>query len=1159
MATKHGGRLPGSDGGEENDDERGAEDDSEVHREFGREDFGESEMSSQHTSYSRFGEEDISDLILAFPLATQPTTTEDNPPPSATPSAVSLGKRKADDSSAESIFPSSQASKFPRLNSAAEKTDPPGPVLPADEENPFLDTWRPAAPPPDNINSPIVLSPPSPLQTFFNAKKLPYGVQYEIARLVSLGTMSYDDVSIGVVDEIAKLSTNAEAAPLAAKKFLTFDYDGGEGHTDWAAFFAKESACKNPWGELDKEEEALQRNPYGGLGFDEEGNHLSWHGGQVHFRGTLKDVSPKGSKQIAYKVVLERAELGSSDQFARRFGSKNFFRLKLSKAVSNRDGEELLHFLCRPLVLCSGVFRAFFAKENNVFFVKTNEHWNGRALTSETTPGVLCFIDFLDWHNSMEKNSSQTMAKWASRFALGLSNSVPGWKLQLSQIRFEDDITNLKTGSNMTDGAGSINRYCLRELRHRYDWEEKPTAIQVRLFGAKGLLVENTDTTESPSVILTPSQMKIQYPTHLDPDPAHLIIDLLRSSHSKAPCRLSVETIINLAENGVPKSAFLELLRQGLIELVEPLLDWESPMAMRKLWCNVRKLGGIMAARRAREDAGLARVKGYSEWEAEEVEADDEDGFKQLDSVKQGSSAWWNDEISGCPSSLEETVMYLIDAGFTPQTCPVLRSKLEKIVKSSVKNYIKAYRIDVPMSASAFLVPDILGVLKPGEIFYKSSRRNLRQTDGTETDIMLGDVLITRHPCKLPTDIQKWKAVDRPELHHLTDVIVLPTTGDRRAADLLSGGDYDGDKGLITNQPELVIPFINAPLHFSEPPSNMQKYFVRENEAVPAFLERTSVLSDDAKIHERQQYLLGAIRDTSVVGKYSNFHEAAIYTLGYTHPETIRLAYMFCMTLDGAKTGMTVLPQVLKDDTRKYQKRPPTWKETEEDRERHVMHGKNETNLKRPSSLGRFIMDDLHSQAEAEGNVWLARIEKKFEIKNRIKVDDDLTAPWLKFLQRSKRWISEENNTLLSGELEQIRKHVEAIYLEHRAELNASPRKQTNQYSPKKDKASFTDLPIEVRQDKFRALSRKFASFPRPDTFLALSEWDIAAARASYAYWYDHEQRKQSISNNWTRFPWDVAMRELCTIKARAGGRHKAVAGEFYDHFNMKHPRTHHT
>ncbi|KIJ99388.1 hypothetical protein K443DRAFT_102370 [Laccaria amethystina LaAM-08-1] len=120
-----------------------------------------------------------------------------------------------------------------------------------------------------------------------------------------------------------------------------------------------------------------------------------------------------------------------------------------------------------------------------------------------------------------------------------------------------------------------------------------------------------------------------------------------------------------------------------------------------------------------------------------------------------------------------------------------------------------------------------------------------------------------------------------------------------------------------------------------------------------------------------------------------------------------------------------------------------------------------------------------------------------------------------------------------------------------------SPRKQSNQYSPKKDKATFADLPIEVHQDKFRALSRNFSPFPRPNTFLALSEWDIAATRASYAYWYDHEQRKQSIRNNWTCFPWDVAMRELCTIAADAGSRHKVVAGEFYDHLNMKHPWAH--
>lgn len=205
---------------------------------------------------------------------------------------------------------------------------------------------------------------------------------------------------------------------------------------------------------------------------------------------------------------------------------------------------------------------------------------------------------------------------------------------------------------------------------------------------------------------LTPSQRKIAYPPGVSPDPAHCIIDVLRSSHAKSPCRLSVETIINLSENGVPKAVFLDLLRQGLKELIEPLLEWEGPDAMRNLWCNMRRLGGVMAARRAREDAGLARVKGYSDYGSVELELEDEE---LLEATEPRSSAWWRDEISGCPSSLEETVMCLIDSGFTPQNCPVLRDKLQKVVKGYVKNYIKSYRIDVPMSASAFLIPGKIG------------------------------------------------------------------------------------------------------------------------------------------------------------------------------------------------------------------------------------------------------------------------------------------------------------------------------------------------------------------------------------------------------------------------------------------------------------------
>ena len=143
-------------------------------------------------------------------------------------------------------------------------------------------------------------------------------------------------------------------------------------------------------------------------------------------------------------------------------------------------------------------------------------------------------------------------------------------------------------------------------------------------------------------------------------------------------------------------------------------------------------------------------------------------------------------------------------------------------------------------------------------------------------------------------------------------MIVLSTKGSRRAADFLSGGpiftltgsffpltsligDYDGDKGLVIFQPEVVEAFKEPPLHFSEPPPNsfIDKHFERDKEDVATFLAQVASWDDASKIYKLQEYLLGAVRDASVVGKYSNFHGAATYTLGYTHPETIRLANMY--------------------------------------------------------------------------------------------------------------------------------------------------------------------------------------------------------------------------------------------------------------------------
>lgn len=222
------------------------------------------------------------------------------------------------------------------------------------------------------------------------------------------------------------------------------------------------------------------------------------------------------------------------------------------------------------------------------------------------------------------------------------------------------------------------------------------------------LVLAGKDDPDTPRIWLRPSQIKINYPSESPLDPALLVVNVLRSSHLKTPGRLSAETIINLAENGVSHTVFTDLLRAGLEERVAGLTTWEGHDAMQQLWVNVSRCGGVMNARRAREAGGEARAKGYGEREAEDVEIEDEDDLEQQDNaLRQRSKAWWTDEISGCPSSLEETVMVLLDSGFTPQNCAVLRSKLQTVVKKTINSYVLKYRIDVPMSCTAFLVPGL--------------------------------------------------------------------------------------------------------------------------------------------------------------------------------------------------------------------------------------------------------------------------------------------------------------------------------------------------------------------------------------------------------------------------------------------------------------------
>jgi len=215
---------------------------------------------------------------------------------------------------------------------------------------------------------------------------------------------------------------------------------------------------------------------------------------------------------------------------------------------------------------------------------------------------------------------------------------------------------------------------------------------------------------EEMRIWVRPSQTKIHYLKEMQLDPAMLTLDILRTSHMSTPSRISAEIIINLAENGVPRDVFVELLKTSIREMVKGLTTWDGPDAMFNLWTNVERAGGVLTGRRAREAVGEARVRGFSNRSPEEesLEDDDaeEDGF-EIDDVPH-SVPWWTDQISGCPSTLEETVMVLLDSGFHPESSPILREKLKNIVVKKIENRTDKLRFDVEQSCVAFAVPGIL-------------------------------------------------------------------------------------------------------------------------------------------------------------------------------------------------------------------------------------------------------------------------------------------------------------------------------------------------------------------------------------------------------------------------------------------------------------------
>ena len=110
-------------------------------------------------------------------------------------------------------------------------------------------------------------------------------------------------------------------------------------------------------------------------------------------------------------------------------------------------------------------------------------------------------------------------------------------------------------------------------------------------------------------------------------------------------------------------------------------------------------------------------------------------------------------------------------------------------------------------------------------------------------------------------------AVYKPELRHVVDMVVLPTTGPRPLAGMCSGGDYDGDSFWICFEPTIVAAFKNAPAPQSLPdPSifgiEVDTRKVREVIPDPNNEEQARILLQMETVNRQKMNMLGTITKT---------------------------------------------------------------------------------------------------------------------------------------------------------------------------------------------------------------------------------------------------------------------------------------------------------
>ncbi|KAJ3564095.1 hypothetical protein NPX13_g7961 [Xylaria arbuscula] len=624
-------------------------------------------------------------------------------------------------------------------------------------------------------------------------------------------------------------------------------------------------------------------------------------------------------KQVGplYKPSLQPLRLDLPHRLNRRFGSDRFLELiipsphgketrKISKGNESAVIDAILHWLVENSHFLLGrSWRSFSTKTANTKKIHNEDILRPESKTTIMQERIYLFAedgnDFLATgtaqsisskneittsHTKMkrehllnwllqiqksEKTQGQTICKLFSRIELGLSRTRPTVILEPKQIRHRDTDILSPIGKVMNDGIARMSTALARKVRDALGLTDTPAGYQGRFGSAKGFWLRDTEDTSDEIWIETyPSQRKWDCDFE---EEDHRTFEVRNSPGELRSAALNLQLLPILEDRAIDASSMKIVVGKFMKESLELEMD---------------------AQKQAMQDPANFRV-----WAHENAAPQ-----RRQNRVKLGHMPW----LAGLPESREDQMELLLSQGFDATKLQFLRDIAYKIRKQKCDEMHKKLNAKVGRSTYAYMVIDFQGILEEDEVHLGfSSKFTDEQSGFSETFLHGMDVLVARVPAHYPSDVQRVKAVFKPELGSLKDVIIFPSKGNIPLADKLSGGDYDGDIAWVCWEPSIVNNFMNAPL--PDVPDLFQSNLLTKKKNTYASLIRSCGSTGEVTT----RFLDEAFRfklSPDLLGTCTNYKEKLCYSRNSVRDEyAIMMSTLVSHLVDRAKQGIVFTEQ----------------------------------------------------------------------------------------------------------------------------------------------------------------------------------------------------------------------------------------------------------